>query len=316
MAEQQLEDIELEVKNDEIVKKDEEIEIEAVEDDNESLQSNEDKQKRVEIPLELGIEELRQQLNAEKRAKEEAERAAREAREDANRAKSEADDTNLLLLEGAIKDIKRETHLTKQVIREAFESGDYEKATELQEILANHVNRLQQLERGKAEYETRIKQPRNDDPVEAFASQLSPKSAEWIRKNPNCVTDPRLNQKMVAAHNLALADGIKADTDEYFSFVEDILKIRREEPVQARESRQIQENAYEEDDAMSTAAKPTQRRSAPPPPAPVSRSAGSGQRPNVVRLTAQEREMAHMMGMDEKEYAKNKLTLIKEGKLK
>ena len=34
-----------------------------------------------------------------------------------------------------------------------------------------------------------------------------------------------------------------------------------------------------------------------------------------VRLTAQEREMASMMGMTVEEYAKNKLALQKEGKL-
>jgi phage I-like protein len=34
-----------------------------------------------------------------------------------------------------------------------------------------------------------------------------------------------------------------------------------------------------------------------------------------VRLSAAEREMADMMGMTEKEYALNKLTLQREGKL-
>jgi phage I-like protein len=66
---------------------------------------------------------------------------------------------------------------------------------------------------------------------------------------------------------------------------------------------------------MSTAASSTQRRSSPPA-APVSRSNNtSGTRPNVVRLTAAEREMADNMGMKPEEYAKNKLALQKEGKL-
>jgi phage I-like protein len=35
----------------------------------------------------------------------------------------------------------------------------------------------------------------------------------------------------------------------------------------------------------------------------------------VVRLSKDEREMAQMMGMTDQEYAKNKLALVKEGKL-
>ena len=49
----------------------------------------------------------------------------------------------------------------------------------------------------------------------------------------------------------------------------------------------------------------------------VSRAAPATTTPraNSVRLTASEREMAQMMGMTNEEYAKNKLMLIKEGKL-
>ena len=66
---------------------------------------------------------------------------------------------------------------------------------------------------------------------------------------------------------------------------------------------------------MADSAKVTQRRSAPPA-APVSRSGnGTGSSPNVVRLTSAEREIASMMGMTDKEYAKNKVALQKEGKL-
>jgi hypothetical protein len=107
---------------------------------------------------------------------------------------------------------------------------------------------------------------------------------------------------MLAAHNLAMADDIPADSDDYFAAIEDTLRIRR------------QDNSGDYD-AMADAAKPTQRRSAPPA-APVSRNGGGGgSKPNRVTLTAAEREMASMMGMTPEEYGRNKLTLQKEGKL-
>jgi phage I-like protein len=63
------------------------------------------------------------------------------------------------------------------------------------------------------------------------------------------------------------------------------------------------------------AAKVTQRRDAAPAAAPVSRGTGSGNK-NAVRLTSAEREAASDMGMSEQDYAKHKIALIKEGKLK
>jgi len=165
---------------------------------------------------------------------------------------------------------------------------------------------LQQLQLGKEALEKEIKNPPQKqyqapvDPVEQFASQLSPRSAAWVRAHPQCVTDPRLQQKMIAAHNIAVADGIPADSDDYFQFVEDTLKIspKRQE---AQES------------AMSDASAPVQRRTAPPA-TPVSRS-GTGTGRQTARLTKEEAEMAKMMGQTPEEYAKNKLELIAAGRI-
>jgi hypothetical protein len=151
-------------------------------------------------------------------------------------------------------------------------------------------------------------QQRANDPVEALASQLSSKSADWVRKNPQCVTDPRLYQKMVAAHNLAVADGYSPDSDDYFGFIEDTLKINQRRQAPARVE-------TETDDPLSSASAPAQRRSAPPA-APVTRAGtANGQRPDVVRLSRAEAETARDLGMTEQEYARNKQLLKKEGRL-
>ena len=137
------------------------------------------------------------------------------------------------------------------------------------------------------------------DPVEQLASQLSGPSAAWVRAHPEYARTPRLTQKMIAAHNLVTADGIASDTPEYFASVEKVLGI----------------GAPVEEDALSSASAPAQRRSAPAA-APVSRTGtATGTRPNIVRLSAEEREMAGMMGMSPEDYARNKVALKREGKL-
>jgi len=292
---------------------DEQIEIQLEDAEKSSKQSEvrvvkaEDASNAREIDPEQGLESLKQQLEKERLTRIEMERRAREYAQSAMQAKNEAQDSNLHLVTNAIESVKQNTEVLKSNYSQAMSAGDYDRAAEFQQAMSNNAAKLLQLEQGKQALESMPKQQAPgpvgvSDPVEALASQLSPRSAAWVRRNPQFATDPRQYQKMLAAHNLAVADGISPDSDEYFDSVESTLRMRRSEPVQS-------------EDPMADAAKPTQRRS-PPPAAPVSRSgAAPGSRPNTVRLTSAEREMAGMMGMTVEEYAKNKLALQKEGKL-
>jgi hypothetical protein len=257
-------------------------------------------------PVDNTLEALREQLETERKARQEAQRRASEAEYSAYEAKGEVQDTSLHLVSNAIDTVIQNNNILKANYRDAMAMGDFDTAADIQSEMSSNAAKLLQLEQGKQALENQPRQPAPTpyvaDPVEALASQLSPRSADWVRRNPEYATDPRLYQKMLAAHNLAMADDIPADSDDYFAAIEDTLRIRR------------QDNGGDYD-AMADAAKPTQRRSAPPA-APVSRSGGGGgSKPNRVTLTAAEREMASMMGMTPEEYGRNKLTLQKEGKL-
>lgn len=253
-----------------------------------------------------GIETLKKQLESERAARIAAEKIANEASQNAYKAQNEVADTNLHLINNAIDAVRMNTQNLKSAYAQAMASGDYDSAADIQQTMADNSAKLLQLEQGKQALEQAPKQqapnPVQSDPVEALAVQLSPRSATWLRAHPEYARNPNLYRKMIAAHELAMADGIKPDTDDYFDSIETTLRVRRDvsQPI----------------DATADAAKVTQRRTAPPA-APVSRSgtAGTGNRPNVVRLTGDEREMAKMMGMTDQEYAKNKLALQREGKL-
>ena len=264
--------------------------------------------KKEAIEPQEGIQELKMKLEQERAARIAAEKQARAAYSSAAEAKNEVQDTNLQLVRNAIDTVKRNNDILKYNYSEAMSVGDYTKAAESQETMGMNSAKLMELERGRAHMEAApkiapVEPVRRSDPVEELASQLSPRSADWVRRNPNCVTDPRMYQKMIAAHNIALADGYEPDSDDYFGQIEDTLKI----------SRRV--NTDYDDDPTSGAAKVTQRRSAPPA-APVSRGGtGTGSRPNEVRLTREEIETARDLGMTEKDYARNKMLLKKEGRL-
>lgn len=270
-----------------------------------------------EIDPDDGINDLKNKLQEEQRRRFEAENRARDAIQKQYRAQNETEEANFALVEGALRTLGEETELIKSQYKEALAVGDYDKVADLQEAMAENKQRMSELRRGheymKAQREAARQQPPQPqgqqyaDPVEALASQLSPRSADWVRRNPEYAKDQKLFQKMLAAHQFVTADGIQPDTDEYFEAIEDTLKMRKT-PERAAP-------AADADDATSEAAKPMQRRAAPPA-APVSRSGGTpGNRPNVVRLTRAEIETARDMGMTEQEYARNKQLLQKEGRI-
>jgi len=260
---------------------------------------------------EQGIAELKAKLEKEQIARAEAERRMREHQMATQKAQHEVQDGNLMLIKSAINTVKQSTDSLKANYKAALASGDYDRAVDIQEAMSVNAAKLLQLENGQAALEQKLANPvqpiqQTLDPVEQVASQLSPRSANWVRNHPECVRDQKLYAKMVGAHNFAVADGYVPDSDAYFDFIERSLGYRsapeQSESVEAAENPQ------------STAASVRQQRTSAPA-APTSRTASSNNgRPNVVKLTASEREIAEMMKMTPEEYAKNKVLAQKEGR--
>ena len=248
-----------------------------------------------EITVDAGIEALRRELEAEKAARQRAEQQARVATTDKA-------DSDLRMLNTAIETENRNKEILKANLREAVANGDTDAQADILMTLNQTENNLRQISEGKKQYEAQLRAPVTNK-VEALASQLTPRSAEWVRNNPDVVNDDRRAARLQRAHFDALDDGIQPDTPDYFNFLETRLNINNA-PVR-------------QEAAMSAASESTSgRRASAPPAAPVSRSGtGTGGRPNVVTLTRAEQEAAKDMGMTPKEYAQNKVALIKSGRM-
>jgi len=260
-------------------------------------------EEKPQLTVEDGINELKFKLEEERKAREAAERRAKEAMEQASVYKNDAADSNMKMIDSAIDTIKRNQEILKQNLRDAVAAGDADAQADIFMSIQKTQLDYDKLLYGKQQYEATVRAA-PADPVEAMASNLTPRSAEWVRAHPEYARDQVLTRRMVRAHEDALDEGIRPDTDEYFDYVESRLKIRQA-PVQQQEA------------ALSEASTSTSgRRAAAPPAAPVSRSGtGTGSRPNVVTLTRAEQEAARDMGMTPKEYAENKMALVRAGKL-
>lgn len=263
--------------------------------------------KKVSLEPDKVLSELENKLAAERKARLEAEQRARLAAAQAEKAKSEVADTNYHLVESAIETLKREKELVKQSLADAHAQQDFSRVAELQDVLAKHNSDLNDLQRGqKAMKQEAERAPRQHDYdggmapqadlIDQIAASVTPRSAAWINANRDSLNNEKVIKKMFRAHEDAVDDGIQPDSDEYFEYIEARLSLSR-----SNDGGDMPQKA--------------QKRSAPPA-APVSRGGdGMGSRPNVVRLTPEQREMAEMMGMTDQEYARNLLALEKEGKI-
>lgn len=265
------------------------------------------KVEKTAVSPEEGLEKLKKQLEDERTGRLAAEQRANDASRGEAAARGEVQTSQLDLVKGAIERLTESSDTLEAQYAEAFTAQDGKAVAKIQRQMADNAAKLTQLEAGKKALESAPKPvPRAAlDPLEQFVGQLSPASATWVRAHPEFVRDSHKNRQMIAAHELALARGLKADSPEYFASVEKTLDIAA--PVVAK--------TETETDATADAAQVAGGRAAPAA-APVSRSNGAhGNRPNVVKLTAQEVEMAGIMGMTAEEYARNKVALKKEGKL-
>lgn len=289
---------------------DDEISVEIV-DKPEKTAKTEPEPPKKEVSPDEGIEKLKRKFEMERQRSAEAERRAAEAETYARRASFQTQDANYQLVVSAMETVKGRSEQLKAAYSSAMAAGDFDKAAEVQEALAVNAHQLSelaagerdmraQLERAAREQQAQPVRPvaRSDEPIaEQLACSVSQKSAAWIRANKDAINDERAVKRMFRAHEDAIDDGIEPETDEYFSFIEARLGIQ-------------QRSQPEREPAEESA--PPARRPSQPPPAPVSRG---GSRPNTVRLTREEAEMAKMMGMKEAEYAKHKVALQSEGKI-
>ena len=295
-------DDQIEVEIDDPVVAEKEEEIKVITDDD----SGADKGPPV-ISAEDGIRELRRRLEAEHQGRLEAEHYAKYAREQASRAYEEVGETQFHLVSNALDTVRRDGDILKSQLRDAMNIGDHDRAAEIQEAMSTNAIRLNQLEAGKRDMETRPRQPAFNpppppppqpayqDPLEQIAGAVSPRSASWIRANKDSLGNERALREMFRAHESAVDHGYAPDSDAYFQFVENRMGIS--------------------DSRQQAASAPVQRKAAPPA-APVSRSGnGTGSRPNVVRLSSEQQEMAKNLGMTNAEYAAQVVALRKEGKL-
>jgi chromosome segregation ATPase len=164
------------------------------------------------------------------------------------RAETQVVSSQIDTVESGIAQVDAEATQAEQDYARAFEAGDgLAMARATRAMQRAESNRVQLVEarqslqdaakRGPAQQREQPAQQQRRapaDPVEAVAAQLSPKSAAWIRAHPDCVTDQKMNARMMAAHNLAIAEEVPLDSEEYFDRINAGIKPVQKQQQQER----------------------------------------------------------------------------------
>ena len=260
--------------------------------------------------LDAVLEDMKVQLRDANAARAAAEERARAEAARSNASQRETVETQLALVTNAIDTVKTQQAVAKAQWAEAMAVGDFAMAAELQEQIALNTQRLNVFEQGKQGLEAQAKAPPkavSEDPVEALAASLTPKSAAWVRAHPEFAKDKRKYNQMIAAHELAVNKGIEPESDAYFEQIEKTLDLT--------DAPRVSDTRHAEAQADTARVSGGRQASAPPAAPPSGRSSTTGQSPTSVRLSKEEVEMAGMMGLKPEEYARNKLALQKQGRM-
>lgn len=259
---------------------------------------------------------LRERANQERIARDRSAELQR-AQEEIARSRGETIDARRATIDTSIIAAQGEADSARRDYQLALEAGDFAKASEANYKLNKAAAQVVLLEEKKTVFAenanaprvtegavTRQAQQRPSSDVDSYIETKSPRTQAWLREHPDAVTDPRLNNKTVAAHYEALAEGYSPDTDSYFGFIDRKLGFAGNvEPEQAFEAPPVE--------TAPARKAPTQKT---PPAAPVSRDPPRSERTATrMYLTRGEQEVAEALGITPSEYARRKQSMEKQG---
>lgn len=223
---------------------------------------------------------------AERRAATERAEREKQARE-ATTARGDVIDREEQLITSGISAAQNEATAAENEYKVAFEAGDAAAMAAAQRKMARAEAKSLRLDEAKAEMETRRaaaqrapeqrQQATPQSDFDGYLSRFTDATANWMRQHREWVTDPRKSQRLTAAHHDAMAEGLNADTPEYFEHVEKFIGVRQK---------------AEDPNTVQVAAHQRRRTSAPVAPTQSTGGGMNGSSGNEVRLTKGEVEAA------------------------
>ncbi|MDE2106107.1 MAG: hypothetical protein KGL39_53285 [Patescibacteria group bacterium] len=199
-----------------------------------------------------------------------------------------------------------------------MEEGKFADASKISRLIASAQYKLDGARTQKTQLDTYKNQATQEaeraknDPLAAYSDPAK----NWIKRNPAFLSDRKVNARVMAAHNMAVADDIEIDSQEYFTRLDEAINPQQRVTITPKEEE------LEDTQEAEPVKKPAPKSSTA---APVTRSGGqqqsNGGNGKRIQLTADEAEAAlisfpKMTPQDAYvKYAENKKALKEAGRI-
>lgn len=192
--------------------------------------------------------------------------------------------------------------------------ADYETVSDIDVEIAKLINKQAQDQHYKQRLEARYHESKRqqtqqpEDPrvtfEKAIAGVQSEASKAWLRAHPECVNNSEKVEEVRVYHRQAVKSGLAPDSPQYFQYIEEQMGYRqRGDGNKAGYDDPPQRKQYQDE-----------ARTMSPPVHRDGNSNSGNPRPNQMKLSAEEVEMARLGGMTNEEYAIFKLQAHKDGR--
>lgn len=246
-------------------------------------------------------------LRTEQQRTVEAVRQQETLRTESNKHQENALQAQYDAIVNAMEASRVETESAQRDIENASANADYKTQAEAFSRLARAQANIAKLEDGKYAIEARREAEKNTpkeepkaqtDPFEAAIAAIPESGKVWLRAHPEYMTNQRQNAKIQSLHWDIIDEGHRPFSEGYLESMEIHLGLKEKPKAAATEE-------PEEDEPKPRKSVVTQ---APPTREVPSPSTGKTSSTKVT-LTPEEREVARSSGIDELEYARQKIKL-------
>jgi hypothetical protein len=270
----------------------------------------------------------RRQLAEERARRERAEAAVQAADGRAVQATNlglrTAEEARLGEITTAVEARRGQMDALKSQYQAAFAEGDGGKMASINADMALVGSQITSLEAGQAQLKRRqdeaaaappqVQQPSADQVRQQMLQGLNSRERDWVNAHQEYFDNPSFQRRVQAASNYAQeVRGLSRDSQQYIDLINEELGLtERVAPPPRQESRQQERPANAPAGREADRGSSSDRRMvAAPVGGSVPNVSRGGEEP--VYLSAQEKELARIQGIPEREYAKHKQDLQREG---
>lgn len=268
--------------------------------DKDDLEEYSDKVKKRLSQMKKVWHDERREKERALREREEALKFAQLREQEINKLREDAAKKEAAFIKEAARFAEGELARSKELLKQAYDSGDSDLIVQAQEKLTEAKQRQQSLNRIRPPLQNQdsgvqpAQQPQA--PQAPQQSSFDSKAEAWRQRNTWFGADEEMTALAMGAHEKLVRSGVDPSSDEYYRRVDDTMRRRFPEAF----------DDADEDEAPQTkqAQKPARTK-----PANVVAPVTRGTAPRQVRLTPTQVAIAKKLGLSNEQYAKELLKL-------